>query len=415
MANELNRIEKEFILKTVIDSKTPLEIHAGTQRATCTVSSFVNGVLICELQTVLRIEKPLEAVFYFRFRGNPMTFKTRITAKRGTTIQAIAPKEILRDLSRGFERIISPEGVHVTFLMDGQRVELNYPKVVVSRPAEGAAVEPGFDAAKISELLKSFRERAREFSSENKIVMFRERKPQTFEERVVANSGKILIMPFVAPEAPGIGNAIRDRLLTQPEVVEVETSAGEEVFTVLQSISSVADHQKKHGIASELYCPVLYQEYVVGFLYLLRSNDLPASFEPRAMDFVYQFSRVLAYSLKVNGYFKAEPVKEEFANAELLDISGSGLLFSYPHDGPNLALYTDLDMTIYLGEQTLPAKGRIMRRYRDNDRTYVGIRFIDMSLEHMEILFRELYGHDYTGDVDQKGVVDLSSLPEADR
>lgn len=415
MANELNRIEKEFILKTVIDGKVLLEIHSGTQRATCTVISFVNGILICELQSPLGIEKPVEAVFYFRFRGNPMTFKTRITAKRGTNIQALGPKEILRDLSRGYERIISPEGVRVTFMMDGRRVELNYPKVDVSEPEGGAAVEPGFDAARISELLKSFRERAREFSSENKIVMFRERKPQAFEERVVANSGRILIMPFISPDSPRIGSAIRERLLTQPEVVEVETSAGQEVFSVLQSISAVAERQKKHGIASELYCPVLYHQYVVGFLYLLRTSELPSGFEPRAIEFAYQFARVLSYSLKVNGYFKAEPVREEFGNAELLDISGSGLLFSYPQDGPNLALYADLDLTIYLGRQTLPAKGRIMRRYKDSDRTYVGIRFIDMSLEHMEILFQELYGHDYTGDVDQKGVVDLSSLQDADK
>ncbi|WP_455382951.1 PilZ domain-containing protein [Salinispira pacifica] len=415
MANELNRIEKEFILKTVIDSKTPLEVHMGTQRATCTVTSYVNNTLICELSTPLRIDKPSEAVFYFRFRGNPMTFKTRITAKRGISIQALGPKEILRDLSRGYERIISPEGVRVTFLIDGRRVELNYPRITVEEPRDGAAVEPSFDAARISELLKSFRERSKEFASENKIIMFRERKPETFEERVIANSGRILVLPFVSPEAPGISNSVRDRLLTQPDVVSVETSSGQEVFTVLQSISGVADRQKQRGISAELYCPVLYHEYVVGYLYLLRSKELPAGFDPRAIDFVFQFSRILAHSLKVNGYFKAEPVREEFANAELLDISGSGLLFSIPKDGPNIVLYTDLDLTLYLGDKNMPAKGRVMRRYKDADRTYLGIRFIDMSLEHMELLFKELYGGDYTGDVDQKGVVDLSNVPDADR
>ncbi|HUX13827.1 MAG TPA: PilZ domain-containing protein [Spirochaetia bacterium] len=414
MANELNRIEKEFILKTVVENKSPLEIHVGTQRASCTVTSFANNKLECELQSPLRIPGPAEGVFYFRFRGNPMTFKTKITAKKGSTIQAVAPREILRDLSRGYERIISPKGVRVTFLVDGKQVELNYPQAEVSEKVESAEVEPGFDAGRISELLRSFRERAREFSSENKIVMFRERKPQLFEERVIANSGKILILPFISPETLKISNQIRERLLTQPDVVRVETTAGEEVFTALQSISAVGDRQKQRGIAAELYCPVLFRQYVVGYLYLLRSKELTPGFDPKAIEFVFQFSRVLAYSLKVNGYFKAEPVKEEFGNAELIDISGSGLLFGYPPNGPNLALFTDLDLTIYLGEKSLPATGRVMRRYKDADRVYLGIRFLDMSLENMEILFQELYGEQYTGDVDQKGAADLSTISESD-
>ncbi len=414
MANELNRIEKEFILKTVVENKSPLEIHVDTQRASCTISSFANNKLECELQSPLRIPGPSEGVFYFRFRGNPMTFKTKITAKKGSMIHALGPKEILRDLTRGYERIISPKGVRVTFLVDGKQVELNYPRGEVSERIESAAVEPTFDAARISELLRSFRERAREFSSENKIVMFRERRPQLFEERVIGNSGKILILPFVSPDTLKISRVIRERILTQPDVVRVETTAGEEVFTALQSISAVGDRQKQRGIAAELYCPVLFHQYVVGYLYLLRSKELTPGFEPKAIEFVFQFSRVLAYSLTVNGYFKAEPVKEEFGSAELIDISGSGLLFGYPLNGPNLGLYTDLDLTIYLGEKSLPAKGRIMRRYKDADRIYLGIRFLDMSLENMETLFQELYGEQYTGDVDQKGAADLSTISESD-
>ena len=41
---------------------------------------------------------------------------------------------------------------------------------------------------------------AMKFSTENKIVMFRERKPTSFQENLIARSGKILVLPFHTAE-----------------------------------------------------------------------------------------------------------------------------------------------------------------------------------------------------------------------
>jgi hypothetical protein len=164
-----------------------------------------------------------------------------------------------------------------------------------------------------------------------------------------------------------------------------------------------------------MYCPVLHQHYVVGYLYLLRTREFPEPFDSKVVDFVFQFSRILAYSLKMNGYFTAEPSREEFGAAELLDISGSGLLFGFPKGGPSPLLYSDLDLTLYLGDVSLTVKGRVMRRYDDNERTYIGVRFLDMSLDDMELLFQRLYGRDYIGDVDTTGVADSTQISDADR
>ncbi|HUX51730.1 MAG TPA: PilZ domain-containing protein [Spirochaetia bacterium] len=415
MANELNRIEKEFILKTLLDNKTVIEVHIGSQRVISVLTSIRPGILFLELKSQAAVSRPIQAGFYFRFRGNPMTFKSTITAKKEGVLQVREPKEILRDLSRGFERILSPDGIRVTFLVDGTEVELNYPKAEIEDRKVPPSLAAGFDAARIADLLKSFRERSHEFASENKIIMFRERKPETFEERVIAASGKILVLPFMPPETPGLNSIIRERLLTEQDSVRAETNSGGEVFTALQHIAAINDQQKQRGVSAELYCPVLHESYVAGYLYLLRSRELTPQFDPKVVEFVFQFSRVLAYSLMMNGYFKAEPVKREFGASELLDISGSGLLFGYPKDGPSLLLYSDIDLTIHLGDSTVTAKSRVMRRYADNERVYLGVRFMDMSLEDMEVLFQRLYGRDYVGDIDNKGLADLSILPESDR
>ncbi len=146
-------------------------------------------------------------------------------------------------------------------------------------------------------------------------------------------------------------------------------------------------------------------------MYLIRSDTDEERFEPGVFDFVLQFGRVLSYSLKVNGYFKAQPQVSEFGGAELIDISGSGLLFSYPPDGPDILLYTDLELRITVGEEEIPARGRVMRKYGDSGRTYIAIQFIELDPDDMEKLLEHIYGADYRGQVDSLGVADLRNMP----
>lgn len=152
---------------------------------------------------------------------------------------------------------------------------------------------------------------------------------------------------------------------------------------------------------------------MVGYLYLVKSGRDVARFDARAIEFVLQLSRILAYSLKANGYFRGRPVKEEYEDASLIDISGSGVLFSYPTDGPSLSLYEDIELRLQLDGQEIPAAGRVMRKFRDSGRMYFGVQFTDLDTESMERLFDRLYGTEYRGDIDSIGLVDHPD-PEAE-
>ncbi len=411
MAHEIKRIEKEFILKNVREQRTPLELHVGPERLQAMIDRMDEERIWIRLVDDVFPPEISSITVFFRFRNNPMTFTSRVIEHTDEVAEVAQPNELFRDLSRSFERIKAPRDVSVSFLFKGKQVRLDYPDSDQYEPADDPGVDPGFDASKVSELLRAFRERAAGFATENKIVMFRERRPESFQERLIARSGKILVLPFYAVEAQIRSPQVRERLLSQDEIISIKADEGEDMFSVLEQIGKIVESNRARRLWHELYCPVLYRQYVVGYLYLMRSDADQERFEPGVFDFVLQFGRVLAYSLKVNGYFKAEPQIDEFGAAELIDISGSGVLFGCPPDGPDVLLYTDLDLKISLGAESIDARGRVMRKYHDSGRTYIAIQFIELDPDDMEKLFRQIYGDDYRGDVDSVGVADPRNMP----
>jgi hypothetical protein len=411
VAHEIRRIEKEFILKEVCEKQTPLEIHVGHER----LQAFIRNVAE-ECITVRLVDDTFPAdvsriTAFFRFRNNPMTFSSRIIRHTDDLADIAQPSELFRGLSRSFERIKAPRDLSVSFQFKGQEVRLDYPDSDQYEAAEDPGVYNGFDASKVSELLKAFRERSMRFASENKIVMFRERRPTSFQEQLIARSGRVLVLPFHVSESQIRSQQVRDRLLTQDEIISLRAEDGEDMFSVLEQIGRIVESNRSRRLWHELYCPVLYRQYVVGYMYLLRTDDDQERFDPGVFDFVLQFGRIFSYSLRVNGYFQAEPQVAEFGAAELIDISGSGVLFGCPSDGPDVLLYTDLQLKIAVGGESISARGRVMRKYHDSGRVYIAIQFIELDPDDMEKLLLHIYGTSYRGDVDSVGVSDLKNFP----
>jgi hypothetical protein len=165
VASEIKRIEREFILKNLIESRVPLEVHLGAER----LQSFIDRMDVRFIWVRLHDDvfpHDLQTItLFFRFRNNAMTFTTRVIELADDVAQLEQPDELFRDLSRSFERIKAPKGVSVSFLFKGQQVKLDYPDSEQYEPAEAPDFDPGFDVERISELLKAFRQKSCSFRS----------------------------------------------------------------------------------------------------------------------------------------------------------------------------------------------------------------------------------------------------------
>jgi hypothetical protein len=95
----------------------------------------------------------------------------------------------------------------------------------------------------------------------------------------------------------------------------------------------------------------------------------------------------------------------------MLDISASGLLFSYPSSDltsamlPDEALAVTLSIPIKPGGgqpggtiRTIQAAAQIVRRFTDRTTNYFGCQFLDIAPEDIRFLFEFIYGRPFTGD-----------------
>lgn len=402
MAQEIKRIEKEFIFKNLVDNEAPVSIHAKGKRYHGRFLGFVNQKITLELDKDECNGTPKEVTLFFRFRGTAMTATSGVHSCTGKSLQVYLPSNVYRDLSRSFERV-QPEGdIQVSLVLEGERFQLDFPASETYYEPDMPALDNRFDPARIAQLLQGFREKVASFASENKIIMFRERKPETAMERLVAAGGKVLLLPFEDIQAvnPGPKGNLQHLLISEDDIYRLFKDMGEDPMTEVSGLEEYVKKRKAQRVWHELYCPVLYHEYVVGYILLIRTDVQTSSFSRNVIDFVVQFSRLLSYSLQKNGYFKAVPVKAEFKKSELVDISGSGMLFSFPLDGPSLRLFMDLELVIHAGKKRIPCSGRIMRLYRDSGRVYVGVQFLDMKSTDHGFLLSYIYGSDYDGKIE---------------
>lgn len=121
MSTAVSRIEREFILKALVEKAAPMQMRYRNHWIPCTLKEVSSEDLILQLsgnlQEPLRAEEKVDV--FFKFRGARMTFRTKILAFDTEKIRLSFPQGIYRDLSRGYERVTPPEDVRISFLVQG--------------------------------------------------------------------------------------------------------------------------------------------------------------------------------------------------------------------------------------------------------------------------------------------------------
>jgi len=329
MATSIKRIEKDFLLKALYDEQLPVMYLKSHTQYVLTVEKPTKGQMFFKSDRPvegLKIRKKLDLMF--DYRGQVIIFAAEVSSFKDDHIITEEPEFLYKNLSRSFSRVTTPQDLLVQFMFLGDRYSLSYPKVPEFEKDEHGDLIKALDPKDLSNIIEQMEAWIKTYASAYKLVIFRDVKPTSTEERVVAETGKSIFLPSTSGTLPKDDSYPKKRLITEDMFKRYLESTGVDLKFVDDACAKFIKQKADSGIISDLYVPVLFHEYVIGYIHIWINKEGMLPFDYGVIDTLYQFAKILANSLKINGYFEAGKMKNDPFEGKIIDISASGLLFT---------------------------------------------------------------------------------------
>ena len=408
MGVRVGRIVKEFVFNSLIDQNVELHIHGQRKELSGPVLDIQDDYLEMEVRNgnpdFFEAEEDVQV--YFLFQNNYHTFQTVIVEKNDGRFKIAHPQEVYKNPQRKNERVRVSEKAEVFFTIKGQKIELNFPRSnrYIDLSPEVINTRIDFDYSNIKSLYKNFRDKTKDEVSEARIVMLRDQALDRYEEKVMAATGKTLWIPSTEEDFPTSDPYPEGRLITRRDLVKYEESLDRAPHVITSKLGNILYEKQKRQIYSELFCPVLYELYLVGYIYMCNREERKEKISKDLQEYAYDFARVLGYSLHLTGYFSADDSMERRYEAPIIDISASGLLFAHPRSelSNSLVIHTDIEITVRFPKKTMVIGSRVRRKFQDSERCYFGVQFLDITQEDLNFLYEKLYARPYSLEEDTR-------------
>jgi hypothetical protein len=401
MATPIKRIEKDFLLKLLYDEQIPIV--------------YLNN----RVEYTLTLEKPTKAEIYFRsnriipglrarrkmnvmftFWDQVIYFSTEIISFRDEHILAVAPEFLYKDLDRAYLRVPAPLDVKIQFLFSNGRYSLAYPKIQqFERELSLEQIAKNIDPKNLSGLIGQFAEWIKDFANGHRITLFKDVKPASIEERLIAETGKTLYLVSTENGSlPQTDSFPKKRLVTEDIFRRYLESTGTDPGFLDDAVRQFIRAKADAGFLSDVWVPIQFHQYVVGYIHIWVTDDTKVRFGDDVLDTVFQFANIIAFCLKENGYFDSGRIRNELFSGKIIDISASGMLFAYPHSVISSFLLPESELMtmIITPNRSITVNTHIVRRYKDSVQGYFGCRFVDMAPEDTRFLFEFIYGRPFT-------------------
>jgi hypothetical protein len=289
--------------------------------------------------------------------------------------------------------------VNLTFL--GDRYNISFPKVPEYSTEDLGHIFQDEDIKNLSGLIVQMSTWIKTFASNYRLVIFKDVKPSTTEERIIAETGRALFLPSTREGFPQSDPFPRKRIITEDVFKRYLESTGIGVGFIDSACARFIKAKADSNIFSDAWIPILFHEYVIGYVHIwIDAADKPP-FDYEIISTLFQLTKVLAYSLKINGYFEKGKLKNDPFEGRVIDISASGLLFAYPvSSNISSVLKPDSRLTVKITtpDRSITTEARIVRRFKDKTIGYYGCRFDKMETEVHNYLFEFIYGKPLTDD-----------------
>ncbi|MBN2441512.1 MAG: PilZ domain-containing protein [Spirochaetales bacterium] len=400
MGVKVNRIEKEFVLKKMVEKEIIIKILSKHKEIDGKIIRFCDEFLIidCPEIKLSHLHEHCEISIFFMFENNQHTFSSKILEIKDTELTIAQPELTYKNLQRQYERIKSAEDIRIFLDIKGKRIQIDFPKTRDYFSLSEPTYTEDFNPSDIQNLIRSFRKKMEELVSVNKIIMLRNTNPSTYEEKLMAHTGKIIWIPYI-DEGFLLKNPFPEvSLLTYQEIADYELGMGTLRGEIGNKFKILLKEKKDKGFYSQLYCPLLYTHYLVGYIYLCNTSEKKIGITIHTLKYVNEFSKVLCYSLKTNHYFNSQDLGNNSYSTPVIDISASGLLFAHTEKylSVELPLHAEIMITLKIGKRKIETGSTVIRKYMDKNRYYFALKFTRITREDFRFLYEFIYGKKYS-------------------
>lgn len=385
----------------MLDNEQPVRFHGLSTTGSGLIKAMDRTMLSVSLQesgdnNLFSVCEHLTG--YFDYHGTTYAFDSIIRDVNNNQIRIDTPAILLRSLQRKYVRVRKPQDVKVVFRLANEEIQMDYPvcpEYVSVDEVDGSAFP---SRTNLPDLIASFRDQIKDKCSNNTIVMFRTKKPTLFEEDLISKTGKVLYIPSTTSSLPKNDPYPEGRIIT--ESIE-ETFEEPDYFVTGSHFEKLLQDKKSRGITSEIWCPIIYFQYVVGYVYAVSSGT--DSFDISMVDYMWDFARVLAFSLKSTGYFDSSssaPKNPPSHHAQIIDMSPGGMLISLPKDEIRMPIREGsfFSVEISLGSRKASCNAKVCRRYEEASSVCYATNFINLSPDSLMSLYEFLYRRPFAQD-----------------
>lgn len=389
-ANISSRIEKEYILDILFTKRIPLSFYIKEKyEFTGTIVRYDSFTITIQHNCKLPLSIYQKLTFIFFVRDNRHMFTSSIKSiVNSQTFVVNFPDSIVRNIQRRHQRVTLKDNI-VSVSFQSKIEHLDFPETTNFKIFDENLLKLEI-INNIQELIGGFKRKMSVFSK-NAIVMFKNRNPATLEEFLIVKTGKSFYVPNSFKYFPDSQVYDIDKVIVNEDIIEYYKLLGNDQNVALQKINQLLILKQKKNILSELYFPVIYKKFVIGYLYLMNEIEKNSQIAFNIINNLEEFSKLLIASLIKNNYF----TRSEYLNVEanIFDISAGGMqFFSKDNDlSSNLLEKDEAQLNFKIDGKIFSLKAYVRRRWKEQDYWHYGVQFDDTQTEQLESLKSEIY------------------------
>ncbi len=406
MATLVKNIEREFLLSTAKRERSEITMSAGTGEWIVRIKQVSQSKVMFQHEVPLQMQHKGKLYdFRYTVRGQMIAFKANMLEPGEKVFSVEMPEKVYKNLCRRFARLAAPVDLSASFSFAGERFDLDFPSSTAFNPDREPEASPDFNPADLRGLMMEFEQSALTIASDRGIVMFKDKRPEAVEERLVASTGKCFYLPSALSGIPKSDPFAERTILTRDDFLAHFMENGLERDYAEDEVARFERANRSSGILSELLVPILFQDYAIGYAVIINKQAGKPPFELGLVEKFLAFARIFSWSLKLHGYFKDAPKLDESYGTQVVDVSAGGLLCACndPRLMQSLKEGTQVSVLVRARKRPVNTGGTIRRHYAGKKEGYFGIEFNMMAPEDFRFLFEYLYGRPFS-DEDSESV-----------